>query len=112
MGESQVEPGSRNDQVSASEDEDQGVTDSNSEYCCSCGSADGYSIGRDDEYEDEEGEEQDEEVKGKTNYESMCSVKETVLHIEAIHSKLENCSGQEAVCSPISKGNQDPSSFF
>lgn len=89
-----------------------GVTDSNSEYRCSCGSEDGYSIGRDDEYEDEEGEEQDEEVKGKTNYESMCSMKETVLHIEAIHSKLENCSGQEAVCSPISKGNQDPSFFL
>ena len=109
-----------------------GVADSNSEYRCSCGSEDGYFIGRDDEYEDEEGEEQDEEVKGKTNYDSMCSMKETVLHIEAIHSKLENSSGQEAVykCSkvvmhgikpqmswkfpsigsPISKGNQYP--FF
>lgn len=29
------------------------VADSNSEYHCSCGSEDGYSIGRDDEYEDE-----------------------------------------------------------
>lgn len=111
-----------------------GVTDSNSEYRCSCGSEDSYSICIDDEYEDEKGGEQDEEVKGKTNYESMCSMKETVPHIEAIHSKLENSSGQEAVyeCSkvvmhgikpqmnwkfpsigsPISKGNQYPFFFF
>lgn len=85
-----------------------GVTDSNSEYRCSCGSEDGYSIGRDDEYEDEEGEEQDEEVKGKTNYESMCSMKETVLHIEAIHSKLENW----ARSSLFPNFKREPRSFF